>query len=86
MENLRKCCKCGEEKPLDEYYKSSRNGHQHQCKQCYKLSYENSKPKEGFYSSEQTRKAYGWHTRQGWGITEKKIMQEVNLRRLIKGY
>jgi hypothetical protein len=39
-ENMKRCCKCKEEKPLDRYQKSkgSRDGFQPRCRECHSLA------------------------------------------------
>lgn len=40
---MKVCSKCREEKPLEDFHKSSRNGFQSQCKECKKRDQQNRK-------------------------------------------
>lgn len=42
----KKCSKCGEEKPLSEFYRSSKNGHMNRCKSCDK-EYKKERQRKG---------------------------------------
>lgn len=85
----KKCTGCGEVKPLKAYFKASKpnrkDGRQSRCKTCYRAYYSNNvEGKEGFYSSDETRRLYGWERRYSWHIPDVKTMEEVDLNRIMK--
>jgi hypothetical protein len=66
---LKVCRLCGEEKPLDHYYKSkarTRDGHRHECKMC--VNFTTTKYyRENRENLVEKRKDY--HYRRNYGIT-----------------
>ena len=98
---MKKCSKCGQDKPLSEYYNhpSCKGGKAKSCKVCY-----NEKQKKYYAENKQERVAYQkeWnaknpeyhHTRKAvrraqcrkWPLTDKELENIRGLYRLAKTY
>ena len=69
---MKRCNKCQEEKPIDQFYKQGRNVNPRQkCKECMREEARTKERKkreikEGFYSSAETKKAYGFESMNIW--------------------
>ena len=68
---LRTCSKCGEEKPLTDYYKTGKGDNRHgSCKACFKKRVEANRP------DAETRKDY--YLQKGFGITLEEYSEKLN--------
>lgn len=66
----KRCRKCGEEKPVTEFYtrKSSKDGYRNECKACHSKRYKEYYKQD--YCKENHRKSARKHTLKQYGIDE----------------
>lgn len=59
---MKKCFKCGAEKPLSDFYKHPRmsDGHVNKCKECNKKDVRENRAEKADYYNEHSIYAYQW--------------------------
>lgn len=84
---FKQCRKCGDYKSLAHFSPNAemKDGRTNECKKCtreYNKAWrEKNAPKEGFYSAEESRRAYGNKSYNKWD--DAPVMESINLRNIL---